>query len=93
MLPLVLCLVYCPSFVCYLAAIFCVPVLMFLLNRSGVPSARVVLLKGFDKRGFVFYTNYQSRKGKELVSNNVATVMCLIHMFYEMGFTLFLQNN
>ena len=43
---------------------------MFLLNRSGIPSARIVLLKGFDKRGFMFYTNYQSRKGKELVSNN-----------------------
>ncbi|CAB4008880.1 pyridoxamine 5 -phosphate oxidase [Paramuricea clavata] len=39
-------------------------------TRSGIPSARIVLLKGFDKRGFMFYTNYQSRKGKELVSNN-----------------------
>ncbi len=42
---------------------------LLLLNRSGIPSARIVLLKGFDKRGFKFYTNYQSRKGKELVSN------------------------
>ena len=47
---------------------------MFILNRSGIPSARVVLLKGFDKRGFMFYTNYQSRKGKELVSSNAVTI-------------------
>lgn len=40
----------------------------FAINRSGIPSARVVLLKGFDKKGFKFFTNYQSRKGKELVS-------------------------
>lgn len=33
------------------------------------PSARIVLLKGFDERGFVFYTNYQSRKGAEMASN------------------------
>lgn len=36
---------------------------------SASPSARVVLLKGFDERGFVFYTNYSSRKGRELESN------------------------
>ncbi|MBC8075261.1 MAG: pyridoxal 5'-phosphate synthase, partial [Chloroflexales bacterium] len=33
---------------------------------SGQPSARVVLLKGLDARGFVFYSNYASRKGQEL---------------------------
>lgn len=33
------------------------------------PSARVVLLRGFDARGFVFYTNYESRKGAELADN------------------------
>lgn len=36
---------------------------------DGMPSARVVLLKGFDDQGFVFYTNYDSRKGGELEAN------------------------
>jgi pyridoxamine 5'-phosphate oxidase len=36
---------------------------------DGRPSARVVLLKGFDERGFVFYTNYEGRKGRELEYN------------------------
>ena len=35
----------------------------------GGPSARVVLLKGFDERGFVFYTNFEGRKGRELDAN------------------------
>jgi pyridoxamine 5'-phosphate oxidase len=36
------------------------------VDADGVPNARMVLLKGFDARGFVFYTNRQSQKGKEL---------------------------
>ena len=36
---------------------------------DAYPSARVVLLKGFDTRGFVFYTDYRSRKGQELADN------------------------
>ena len=36
---------------------------------EGRPSARMVLLKGFDRRGFVFFTNYRSRKGRELEAN------------------------
>ncbi|HEY0793399.1 MAG TPA: pyridoxamine 5'-phosphate oxidase [Chthoniobacterales bacterium] len=36
---------------------------------DGAPSARVVLLKGFSKDGFVFYTNYESRKGRQLSAN------------------------
>ena len=35
----------------------------------GRPSARTVLLKGFDERGFVWFTNYESRKGRELAEN------------------------
>jgi pyridoxamine 5'-phosphate oxidase len=38
-------------------------------DRRGRPSARVVLLKGFDEQGFVFFTNYDSRKGRELAEN------------------------
>jgi pyridoxamine 5'-phosphate oxidase len=38
-------------------------------TSDGRPAARVVLLKGFDERGFVFYTNYEGRKGRELEEN------------------------
>lgn len=41
---------------------------------DGAPSCRMVLLKGFDERGFVFYTNYESRKGKELEANPLAAL-------------------
>ena len=37
-------------------------------SRDGKPSVRIVLMKGYSKKGFCFYTNYDSRKGKELVS-------------------------
>ncbi|GAC1465344.1 MAG: pyridoxamine 5'-phosphate oxidase [Chloroflexota bacterium] len=43
------------------------------------PSARMVLLKGFDTRGFVFYTNYQSRKGEELATNPRAALVFYWH--------------
>src|SRR4051812_38249419 len=36
---------------------------------EGKPSSRIVLLKGLDARGFVFFTNYESRKGRELGQN------------------------
>jgi pyridoxamine 5'-phosphate oxidase len=39
------------------------------VGADGRPSARMVLLKGFDARGFVFFTNYESRKGRELAGN------------------------
>ena len=44
-------------------------------TKDGRPSARVVLLKGFDERGFVFYTNYASRKGDELLENPRAALV------------------
>jgi pyridoxamine 5'-phosphate oxidase len=42
---------------------------------DGRPSARTVLLKGVDERGFVFFTNYESRKGSELTSNPHAALV------------------
>ena len=44
-------------------------------TKSGIPSARIVLLKGFDQRGFVFYTNYHSHKGQELTDNPQAALV------------------
>lgn len=44
-------------------------------TADGFPSARMVLLRGFDERGFRFYTNYQSRKGRELVENPRAALV------------------
>ena len=44
-------------------------------SPGGRPSTRVVLMRGFDDRGFVFYTNYQSRKGGEIGANPFAS-MC-----------------
>ncbi len=38
-------------------------------DANGKPSVRIVLLKGFDENGFVFYTNYTSRKGQEIATN------------------------
>lgn len=39
------------------------------VGEDGRPSARIVLLRGFDSRGFCFYTNYESAKGRELAAN------------------------
>ena len=44
-------------------------------TAGGVPSARIVLLKGVDPRGFVFYTNTRSRKGAELTENPAAALL------------------
>jgi pyridoxamine 5'-phosphate oxidase len=43
-------------------------------SADGYPSARMVLLKGIDERGFVFYTDYRSRKGRELAENPHASL-------------------
>ena len=47
------------------------------VTPSGAPSARVVLLKGLEQGGFVFYTNYLSRKGRELERNARACLVLL----------------
>src|SRR5580692_411631 len=48
-------------------------------GKDGRPSARMVLLKGIDGRGFVFFTNYDSRKGRELEANPRAAMVFLWH--------------
>ena len=47
------------------------------VDAAGQPSARTVLLKGYDTRGFVFFTNYDSRKGRELAYNPRASLLFL----------------
>lgn len=44
-------------------------------DKNGKPSVRALLLKGFSEKGFVFYSNYESRKGKELKNNNQASIL------------------
>lgn len=44
-------------------------------TREGIPSARIVLLKSWDERGFVFYTNYEGQKGRELAENPAAALV------------------
>jgi pyridoxamine 5'-phosphate oxidase len=45
------------------------------VSAEGRPSARIVLLKGVDNGGFVFFTNYKSRKGRELTANPAAALV------------------
>lgn len=49
--------------------------LLATVGADGRPSARVVLLKGVDERGFVFFTNYESRKGRELDAGSAAALV------------------
>lgn len=44
-------------------------------TKDGIPSARIVLLRGHDERGFVFYTDYESQKGEELAENPNAALV------------------
>jgi pyridoxamine 5'-phosphate oxidase len=50
-------------------------------DKNNIPSARIVLLKGYDKNGFVFFTNYQSHKGEQLLQNPNA---CLVFFWKEL---------
>ncbi len=45
------------------------------VNAEGRPSSRIVLLKSFDQQGFVFFTNYESRKGRELEQNPFVSIL------------------
>jgi pyridoxamine 5'-phosphate oxidase len=51
------------------------------VTPAGAPSARVVLLKGVENGGFVFYTNYRSRKGRELAAHPAA---CLVFQWVDL---------
>ncbi len=44
------------------------------VGNNGRPSNRMMLLKGYDERGYVIYTNYESRKGQEILSNDYASL-------------------
>ena len=50
-------------------------------SKDGIPSARVVLLKGIEQNGFRFFTNYDSQKGRELIENPSAS---LLFFWYEL---------
>lgn len=50
-------------------------------DKNGHPKARIVLLKGYDENGFVFFTNYESRKGNDLAENSNA---CLLFFWKEL---------
>jgi pyridoxamine 5'-phosphate oxidase len=45
------------------------------VSEEGRPSSRMVLLKGLDERGFVFYTNYESRKGRDLTAHPACALL------------------
>jgi len=45
------------------------------VDEAGRPAARILLIKGVDQRGFVFFTNYESRKGRELAANPHAALL------------------
>jgi pyridoxamine 5'-phosphate oxidase len=45
------------------------------VDADGLPNVRMVLLKGYDEHGFVFYTNFESRKGKELLAHPKAALV------------------
>ena len=51
------------------------------VDDKGCPAARIVLLKGYDEKGFVFFTNYESDKGKEIAANNN---VCLVFFWKEL---------
>lgn len=59
------------------------PVALATADRAGRPSVRMVLLRGVDERGFVFHTNYNSRKARELFANPHASLCFHWHTLEE----------
>jgi pyridoxamine 5'-phosphate oxidase len=59
------------------------PVALATADKDGHPSVRMVLLRGADERGFVFFTNYDSRKARELVENPHAALCLHWHSLEE----------
>jgi pyridoxamine 5'-phosphate oxidase len=59
------------------------PVALATADRAGRPSVRMVLLRGADERGFVFHTNYDSRKARELTENPQAALCIHWHALEE----------
>jgi pyridoxamine 5'-phosphate oxidase len=59
------------------------PAALATADRSGRPSVRMVLLRGADERGFVFHTNYESRKARELDENPRAAICVHWHALEE----------
>ncbi|HEX7988535.1 MAG TPA: pyridoxamine 5'-phosphate oxidase [Stenotrophomonas sp.] len=60
---------------------------------DGRPSARTVLLKAFDERGFVFYTHLDSRKGRELHGNRAAALLFLWRSLREAGIQVRIEGD
>ena len=60
------------------------------VGEDGQPSSRVVLLKDFDERGFVFYTNFESRKGRETLAH---PAVCLNFFWRDMGRQVRIEGN
>ena len=62
-------------------------------DQSGQPSARTVLLKAFDERGFVFYTHLDSHKGRELQANPQAALLFLWRSLREAGIQVRIEGD
>jgi len=59
------------------------PMTVATASADGAPSARMVIMRGFDRRGFVFYTNYESRKAADLAENPRAAVVFYWHELHR----------
>lgn len=53
------------------------------VNNENCPTSRMVLLRGFDENGFVFYTNYNSKKGNNLIQNKKASLLFYWHQLHR----------